>query len=447
VPDTQGVSVNLSSIGDSAYGQIAYSIDPTWVAKNCQLVVFLQTDSIVQPYRKRPVLQAAKDYLGSKLVQTNISASTGSKEPFLALPGDSVELTVSLQNQGGAGINAACVIATSSPYLNIVNDTWTIGPISLGDTTNNAASPFIVAIDPTTPNGHRALITLTKSIDNAVTGFQNVKVDTAWIIVGTSTQLFHDDFESGYGNWTRGGSGGVNWDTTSLQSHSPIYCVTDSRTGNYSNNVNRYIQLTNSLNLTPYQTALLSWWERYSTESGWDYCYPEYSLNGTTWYTLIPQYSGSNTTWSKRTVDITDFCSSGSTFRIRFRLTSDGSVVDDGWYVDDVSIDVYENTGVTGGPSQVLPVRTSLAPVRPNPSSGPVRISYQLAAATKVTLGIYDVAGRLVRTLASGQQGAGQHQLTWDGLDNSGEKAANGVYIYRLTAGDYTASRKLTVVR
>ena len=104
-------------------------------------------------------------------------------------------------------------------------------------------------------------------------------------------------------------------------------------------------------------------------------------------------------------------------------------------------------TGVEGEPPTALRPRVMLMPASPNPAAGRTVISYQLAAPGRVNLGVYDVAGRLVRTLENGPREAGRQSVIWDGRDNAGRTAANGVYFYRLTAGDYTATRKLTIVR
>lgn len=104
-------------------------------------------------------------------------------------------------------------------------------------------------------------------------------------------------------------------------------------------------------------------------------------------------------------------------------------------------------SGVNGGPTQEPLVKTALLPATPNPAAGWTAISYHLAAPGKVTLGIYDVAGRLVRTLVNESQSASKYKIIWDGRDNIGRTAANGVYFYRLTTGDFTATRKLTLIK
>ena len=69
-------------------------------------------------------------------------------------------------------------------------------------------------------------------------------------------------------------------------------------------------------------------------------------------------------------------------------------------------------------------------------------------------LRIYDLSGRLVRTLVDGEQGAGLHTVVWDGRDSSGKKVAGGVYFYRLSvqtddgeSRSFVTSRRLVVVR
>lgn len=444
VVDANGDTLTLVNAGDSITRTKSFAINSAWEAQNCQIVLWIQTDN--WSGRTRQMLQGAKECLGSKLVLKAASSSLGGKVVYQYLPGDMVNLAITVQNQGGAGVGAHCQISTSSPYINITNGLWNIGNIGLGDTASNTSTPFTFSIAPSTPNGHRTPIIITKNITNATTGFSSSTLDTMWIIVGTPTVLFSDNFENGYGNWTRGGSGGtVNWDTTGLQYHSPSRCMTDSRVGNYASNISRYFQLASGINLTQYPAALLSWWERYSTEEGYDFCKPMISPNGSTWYNAIPPYSGSNTTWTKRTVDITPYI--GTAFNVRFLITSDGSVEADGWYVDDVAIEVYQNTGVSGDQPTTSIAQTMLLPINPNPSAGPVRISYKLASPNTVTLNIYDASGRLVRMIERGDKAAGRHSVTWDGRDNHGKLAANGVYLYHLTAGNYSATGKLTIVR
>ncbi len=86
----------------------------------------------------------------------------------------------------------------------------------------------------------------------------------------------------------------------------------------------------------------------------------------------------------------------------------------------------------------------------PNPFNPETWIPYQLAKSTEVTITIYAVNGQVVRTLALGHQSAGMYQSRsraayWDGRNAFGEPVASGVYFYTLTAGDFTATRKMLI--
>lgn len=264
---------------------------------------------------------------------------------------------------------------------------------------------------------------------------------------GTAATVFFDDFESGLSQWTRDHSGGtVDWDTTSAQYHSPTHLATDSRVGNYGNNVNSWLQVVNGIDLTGYNRASLSWWERYSTESGWDWCYPEYSLNGGAWTSLVARYSGTQSNWSQRSVDLTGFCPTATSFKFRFRFTTDGNTVDDGWYVDDVLLTGFLPAGVSGQPAAIEADRPSLH-FWPSPASSTVHLNYTLRTEGLVRLEVFDIAGRLVAMLEDGQKPAGEHQSIWNLRDSKGRLAASGTYFFRLKAGGQSLLTRLLLIR
>jgi hypothetical protein len=84
----------------------------------------------------------------------------------------------------------------------------------------------------------------------------------------------------------------------------------------------------------------------------------------------------------------------------------------------------------------------------PNPFNPTTTIHYDVPeAGGKVTLRIFDVSGRLVRTLADGVETQGSKQATWDGRDDRGHRVATGVYFCRLTAPGFTKTRKMVLVQ
>ena len=95
-----------------------------------------------------------------------------------------------------------------------------------------------------------------------------------------------------------------------------------------------------------------------------------------------------------------------------------------------------------------VPRATMLYPNVPNPFNPTTRIRFDLAEGGRVVLRIYDVAGRQVRSLLDEDMAAGHDRSAmWDGLDDDGQRAASGVYFYRLDAGGKSLTRKLVVMK
>jgi hypothetical protein len=95
-----------------------------------------------------------------------------------------------------------------------------------------------------------------------------------------------------------------------------------------------------------------------------------------------------------------------------------------------------------------VPAKTALHQNKPNPFNPMTTISFDMARDSHVSLKIYDVAGRLVRGLVNEPMTAGfNKQVTWNGLDNSGNRVSSGVYFYRLVAADFTSTKKMVVMK
>lgn len=119
-------------------------------------------------------------------------------------------------------------------------------------------------------------------------------------------------------------------------------------------------------------------------------------------------------------------------------------------------LEIYYNeylppgTGISGDGEEQDP-RIPLPPlslaVAPNPFTGRARITLTADTDERVSIGVYDVAGRLVRRLAAGPPGGGIHRFEWDGLDGAGRSAPPGVYFARARAGKRTATAKMIMSR
>ncbi len=89
-----------------------------------------------------------------------------------------------------------------------------------------------------------------------------------------------------------------------------------------------------------------------------------------------------------------------------------------------------------------------LHPCYPNPFNPSTTISYELPGAGAVDLKIYDVAGRLVKSLMDREHiKAGRHEVTWNGRDESGRSVSTGIYLYTLNAEGFSKTRRLALVK
>jgi len=95
----------------------------------------------------------------------------------------------------------------------------------------------------------------------------------------------------------------------------------------------------------------------------------------------------------------------------------------------------------------LIPFEYSLQQNYPNPFNPETTIRYQLKQRGAVALEIYNMLGQKVRTLVNAEQNTGEHFVKWDGLNHAGRSVASGVYVYRLIAGEFRASRKLLLIR
>ena len=100
----------------------------------------------------------------------------------------------------------------------------------------------------------------------------------------------------------------------------------------------------------------------------------------------------------------------------------------------------------------IIPEETALFHNYPNPFNPETWIPYHLSGSAYVSLTIYAIDGKVVRHLDLGHQAAGYYQSKsraahWDGRNNVGERVASGIYFYTLTAGDFSATRKMLILK
>jgi len=143
--------------------------------------------------------------------------------------------------------------------------------------------------------------------------------------------VLQETAETGTTGWTAQ----APWGRTSARANSPTQSWTDSPTGNYANNTNKAFT-SPPVDLRNRATATLYFWQSYDLESNYDYGNVELSTDGGSSWFRLGSFTGVKAS-EKLSVSLNPYLGT-SNLRVRFRLTSDSSVVRDGWYVDDIVI-------------------------------------------------------------------------------------------------------------
>jgi hypothetical protein len=95
----------------------------------------------------------------------------------------------------------------------------------------------------------------------------------------------------------------------------------------------------------------------------------------------------------------------------------------------------------------IIPESFALHANYPNPFNPTTTISYDLPEQSQITLGIYDILGKQIKTLINQSQDAGSKIAIWDGTDNLGRQVSAGVYLYQIQAGAFTQTRKMLLLK
>jgi len=74
-------------------------------------------------------------------------------------------------------------------------------------------------------------------------------------------------------------------------------------------------------------------------------------------------------------------------------------------------------------------------------------IKYELPESKPMTLEIYNITGHRVRRLVNSQMSAGYHSVVWDGRDDAGDQVAGGIYLYRIQAGEFQQTRRMSMLK
>jgi hypothetical protein len=141
------------------------------------------------------------------------------------------------------------------------------------------------------------------------------------------------------------------------------------------------------------------------------------------------------------------FVPDDAAWRIRYRsITSDPME----FYVDALTGQYMTDVESQSRESEPLPVSCALSQNYPNPFNATTDIRYEIpddSSPAHTTLKVFNVMGQRVRTLVNETKEPGYHNVNWDGRDDNGLEVSSGLYVYRLTAGQFKISKSMVLLR
>jgi hypothetical protein len=114
---------------------------------------------------------------------------------------------------------------------------------------------------------------------------------------------------------------------------------------------------------------------------------------------------------------------------------------------DEAHPDFEPVTVALSGSVSSLPTSFGLEQNYPNPFNPSTEIQIALPVDAYVELNVFNILGQKVTSLVSGHMPAGNHTITWDGTDSDGGQVASGIYFYRISTEDFTASKKMLMLK
>ena len=161
-----------------------------------------------------------------------------------------------------------------------------------------------------------------------------------------------------------------------------------------------------------------------------------YTTDGTNW-NEVGEMNGVEEDWEE--IEVTADALAGQTVQFGFRYGGDYATE---WYIDDVTLTAVVPEAA-GDANSALPEAFSLLEPYPNPFNSIAQIPFELSAAARVDLAVYNLLGQKVATLADAREfAAGHHQVSWDAAG-----ATTGLYFLRLTSGSDIQTRKLLLTK
>ena len=408
-----------------------------------------------------PVVAPALSYRFNHLDDTTSGNRTGVLDP-----GEVVSLTVTLANSGGQGAdNVEAVLTSSNPHLHVIDGEAAVASIPSGGqgvlapaytvaVSSSAAAGEVIELDLAITAAFGYTATSGFKIKVGTCFYDDVEADGAW-----SLEAADDDATTG--QWVRVDPNGTTYNGQQAQpedDHTPApgtdcFVTGQGSVGGAAGEADvdggKTTLTSPTFDLSHVVDPRLTYWRWYTNNLGnnpnEDYWVVQISSNGGTSWVDLERTTSSANSWQEKTFQISTYISLTNQVVVRYIASDEinGTLVE-------AAVDDFEISGaVTPVTADDVgrPAALRLDPARPSPTSGAASISFALPAASAVTLKLFSVDGRLVRTLADGRMGAGVHRVLWDGRGDSGFDLAPGLYFCRMDAAGQRLTRRLVLVR
>ncbi len=258
--------------------------------------------------------------------------------------------------------------------------------------------------------------------------------------------VMSEGFEGGLGDWNTGGTGD-HWGTVS-----PGYvggsAVSESPDDEYDINWNSWLQYSTPLDLSSYQSAALTFWHTFDFEVDYDSGFVEISTDqGSNWQAVGPSYYRMNQDWRREWIYLDDYAGL-SDVRLRFHVRTDGSVAEQGWTIDEVSVIASTDTSTdVQSVKEPVPWTYRLDPPYPNPFNASLVIPYQIAGPGEVAITATNVLGQQVLKWRRTHSQAGDYKFHWDGAGENHVPLSSGIYFITFNAGSFQSTRKALLLK
>jgi carboxypeptidase D len=291
-------------------------------------------------------------------------------------------------------------------------------------------------------DGHPMTVTLDSDIYDITVfspGYQPVfdhalltgTVEKSYSLPAYSVELFSDDFEGDLDGWLFGGTNNF-WGIADTGFYSQ-QSLEDSP-GYYSSNSYNYARIDRIFDLTPCESAGIYFVEKHYFQPYYDFIFTQISTDGgSSWATLPDTLTGfSGAGWYDHFIPLDEYCGAGfDNVAFRYYLNSNSQITYDGVYIDCFYFGAVSSSSGIDNPVQ-LPEEIVLGQNYPNPFNASTSIIVSgNERAEYMDLEIYDILGRLIRTLEPISEKGNLY--IWHGLDNSDNPVSSGIYFYRLS--------------